>query len=176
MTEDSFEEFIMKNRADFDSERPSLQIWGKIDKALSSSEKRKGRIFWLRSIAAACLLLIGIGLGYMIYPTIQENKALQAFNESEDFSEMRSFFDQEIQTRFTSLENSARIDLEEDLSLIDQNIDRLKLELIRGPKASKEVLMEAIISSFEAKIDILERALNRANPTIEQHYESKISL
>ncbi len=173
MSEEQLEDFIRSHREDFDNDRPSLKVWANIEKALPSPEKKRHRLRWLRSIAATVLLLVGVGLGLVLNPILEERKALQAFNKSQDYSEMKAYFDQEISTRFASLSSSVRADLATELTQIDQNIEDLKQELIRAPRSTREILMEAIIASYESKIEILERALNLDQPINQPSDEPK---
>ena len=163
----NLESFIKENRPKFDSERPSLKVWANIERGLIRDRRKlRSRKFVWRSVAASLLLLIGVGLGLMIYPRILERQALQAIHESTELNEMEIFFGQEVNVRLAAL-STETMDEEIMTSLreTDREIKKLKLDIIYAPKSSREEILAAIIAAYETKIYILQTALERVSPT-----------
>jgi hypothetical protein len=158
---DKLEKFILQNREEFDQERPSFKVWADIERRLQ--EKKKGRsVRWLWSVAAGVLLLVGMGIGLMVYPKIYEYQELQAYSQAKDLQGVEHYFDHEVDALLVELSGDPQvINLTLELQLIDKQIVTLKDDLAQAPKKSKEKIYEAIIASFEAKIELLQTAVNR---------------
>jgi len=159
---DKLEKFILQNREAFESELPPALEWSQIE-GLGTINKPLRRMYWIRYVAAAAVvLLLGVAIGIMSYPTVYQYQQVQVLNDSEEFKGMETYFNREVSALLTKMENSTeRRDLEEELRKIDSEIENLKVELVNAPKRSKEVILEAIIVSFEAKVELMETALNR---------------
>ena len=158
---DRLEKFVSNHREAFDDERPSFKVWADIEKQLKQKDKtKKGLWFW--SIAASMLLLVGMFLGILVYPKIYEYQQLQALNQSEEFDGMSGYFDGEIEALFVQLKGDVQSEgLKAELNVIDQQIQKLKVDLIHAPKNSKEIIFQAIIESYETKVKLLETAIER---------------
>lgn len=157
---DRIEKFILENREAFDEERPSFKVWADIEKDLQRSKNRK-KDLWFWSAAASVLIVIGMLLGMLVYPRVYEYRQLQALNESEEFGGMADYFDGEIETLFVQLRGDEQAQsLQMELATIDQQIKKLKLDLIHAPKNSRDIIFQAIIESYETKINLLETAVN----------------
>lgn len=159
---DNLEKFILRNREAFDSEAPPVFDWDALESG-SSQGTRVRHMRWTRyAAAAAILLLVGVSIGMIAYPRLYEYQQLQVFNESEEFRGIERYFNNEVHALLTKMDQSSeRMDLESELKHIDAEIETLKIELVNAPKRSKEVILEAIIASFEAKVELMETALNR---------------
>ena len=159
---DRLEKFIVEHRDAFDDERPSLKVWADIERQLKKQSKMSDSRLWIWSVAASILLILGMFLGMLAYPKLYEYQQLQVFNQSEDFNGMEGYFNDEVEALFMQLKGDAQAkSIEDELSKIDNQIERLKIELIHSPKKSKEILFQAIIESFEAKVNLLETAIKR---------------
>ncbi len=169
--EDSLERFIGDHRGRFDDERPSLKVWADIDRALSRKEKGRFNL-WRWSVAASVLLLIGIALGVILAPRFHQYQSLMALEQSEEFNGMQKYYNGEVEALFIRLGGDQQVDeVKVELSNIDQQINDLKVELSTAPKKSRELVMEAIISLYEAKVELLEKALDRKKELIETKNE-----
>lgn len=159
---DRLEQFIVDHREAFDDERPSFKVWADIEKQLKKQNKPTARQWWIWSVAASFLLIAGMAAGILIYPKFYEYQQLQVLNQSEEFNGTEKYFEREVDALFVQLKGDEQaLGLEEELKKIDGQIDKLKVELIRAPKNSREILLQAIIESFETKVNLLETAINR---------------
>ena len=160
-TRNKLEKFVLEHRDAFDDERPSFKVWADIEKQIKR-KKTKNREIWIWSVAASFLLIIGIALGIMVYPRIYEHQQLHALSQSEEFIGMHAYFDGEIKTLFAQLQDDQQAkNLHDALNEVDQQINRLKIDLIHAPKKSKQIILQAIIESYEAKVSLLETAVIR---------------
>jgi len=158
---DRLEKFVLNHREAFNDERPSFKVWADIEKQLKRKDKRKKGL-WFWSIAASMLLLVGMFLGILVYPKIYEYQQLQALDHSEEFDGMAGYFDGEIEALFVQLKGDDQSQiLKDELNTIDRQIQNLKVDLIHAPKNSKEIIFQAIIESYEAKVNLLETAIDR---------------
>lgn len=158
---DRLEEFVLKHRQEFDDERPSFKVWADIEKQLKHKKTRKNG-FWFWSAAASVLIVVGMLLGMLVYPKIYEYRQLQALNQSEEFDGMAGYFNGEIDALFVQLKDDDQASaLKAELDAIDQQIQKLKVDLVHAPKNSKEIIFQAIIESYETKVNLLETAINR---------------
>ncbi|MCB0685435.1 MAG: hypothetical protein KDC53_02885 [Saprospiraceae bacterium] len=158
---DRLEKFILDHRDAFDEERPSFKLWADIEKGMKKKNRQK-ILSWQWSIAASLLLVVGMFLGMLVYPRIYEYRQLQALNQSEEFDGMTGYFNGEIESLFVELkDDEQKTALKEELDVIDNQINKLKLDLIHAPKNSKELIFQAIIESYETKVNLLETAINR---------------
>ena len=158
---DRLERFILQNRENFDQERPSLKVWADIEGSLQKN-KNVRPLRWLWSIAATVLLLLGMGIGLMVYPKIYEYQELQAYKQSKDLEGVEHYFKGEVDALLIALSGNPQVSsLTLELRQIDTQIATLKDDLAQTPKKSKEKIYEAIIASFEAKIELLQTAVSR---------------
>jgi hypothetical protein len=158
---DKLEKFILQNRDDFDQERPSFKVWADIEGSLQKNRNVRP-LRWLWSTAAAVLLLLGMGIGLMVYPKIYEYQELQAYNQSKDLEGVEHYFNGEVDALLVELSGDPQVNnLTLELRRIDTQIATLKEDLAQAPKKSKEKIYEAIIATFEAKIELLQTAVSR---------------
>ena len=176
MKDRNLENFIRARREEFDDDRPSLKVWANIERGLLENHKSAMAKKWVwRSLAASLLLMVGVGLGLIIYPKLQEQQALQAINMTTDLDEMETFFTQQIDAKLAAA-ITVGIDQESKLSLTEteSEIQKLKLDLIYAPRSSREEIMQAIIATYESKIYILETILERVSPSNDLNNETTI--
>ena len=175
--QDSFEKFITQYREAFDSERPSLKTWTTIEKSIPKYSPKRRRLIWIRSVAAVGLLVLGIGVGYFITPKIFQDRQLYALNTSPEIVDMETYFIGEIDQRFMVLANNPNLpELKEELDRIDLNIEDLKIDLLNAPTHSKDRILEAIIASYETKVQLLETAIDQNQPVNFNENEDEIQL
>ncbi|MCS6929054.1 MAG: hypothetical protein NZM43_06110 [Saprospiraceae bacterium] len=158
--------FIRQHRDAFDMHVPRAQLWEGI--AQASFPSPASRLTWvvrLRLAAAAViLLLVGIGVGWWcsnaMHPPQSEGIALSQI--SPEYAELEAHFQREIQQKKSrlqqmSLPSSATV--WEDLQQMDAAMRELQTELAQVHPANREVVVDAIIKNYKARLAILERVL-----------------
>lgn len=161
----NIEDFINKNRSEFDSETPDLKIWAAIDKEVNPPKTDSiYRWFnpWKLGVAASMLLLLGLGMGYLFSPNHSSKEAMANAHLPVEFREAENFYQTEYQNKRQQLVNyTVEPTLEADLEEFDKIILEMKSELKNVPKGNRERVLSAIIQNYQTKIDILQRILDQ---------------
>lgn len=165
----SLETFIISNRAAFDEATPSASIWSAVDKTLRPQEKQQTvRIVNIRrilSIAASVLLLLTVGAAAGVYFTKSQantNSVASLAAISPEYAEMVRYYDAQInqKAKQVSLESNDKSVLE-DLKMVDKAMAELEAELQKAPKGAEEQIVANLVKSYQIKLEILERVLER---------------
>ena len=173
------ETFIYSERAAFDEAAPDLNVWSAIAAQLPESGGAKVvRVHWhqrlMRIAASIALLVAGVGLG-LFYAGGNAPDKMTLSEVSDEYAEIEQFYQRDIATkkqqlaRFTG--TASEIDL--DLVQMDQMMAELQQELANVPPGNQEQVIRAMIENYKAKSDILERVLERMNPSGERPFNSK---
>lgn len=175
MKKDNLEKFITENRSVFDNETPNLKIWANIDKALESQQQQPKIPWWRNSrVAAAAIMLIvaSSALGYFLAPK-SENSVI-AYEYSEEFQDMTSFYERQLQDKTARLVSYEHQDksVQQDIEQFDKAMAELELEIQNAPKGSEEIIINAMIQNYQAKVFILNRVLQQLNSS-NQHLKKK---
>ena len=166
MKNDFLEQFIQEHREDFDQEIPGLNVWAKIDQTLDQQEKHTAKRIklWkgLRVAAAVVVLMVFSGLmgSYITQMHLGAPDSLAQL--SPEYAEMEQFYQQQIQEKYAQLVDYQQEEVvKPDLEQLDTIMEELKSELVDAPQGSEEQIIENLIQSYQTKIDILSRVLER---------------
>lgn len=174
----NLERFVNNNRAAFDEEHPSDELWNKIEKTLPL--KKKAKMFSLRdvykfSVAAAVLCILITSL-YFVY--IRQQKSDLASTEPENkpamlkgitpeyASEAKQVFNA-IETRQEELKVATSDNPElykqflDDLQLLDSTYNMLQKQAAHSP--NKDVIMKAMLQNLQLQAELLYRQLMITN-------------
>ena len=185
MQSDHIEQFIQENREAFDTEIPSLKAWAAIDQSLGLQEKRSAKriAIWktMRVAAAVIALLVCGGLvgSYMTRIQLGDTPANLA-QISPEYAELEQFYQTQIQDKYNQLVSYDQEDVvNPDLNQLDEIMEELRSELANAPEGSEEQIIENLIQSYQTKVDILERVLERiqiSNPKTIKTEDDEISI
>lgn len=184
MKRDSLEQFIQDHRTEFDDAIPSLKVWAEIDRQLhdNSAPRKSVRVRWVRmvSVAASIALLVtaGIGVGFYLSNNAADGVGTLA-SVNPEYAEMEQFYTQSINDRMARLANFEQGDaVLNDLSQIDEVMEELQEELKTCPQGGEDKVVENLIRTYQAKIAILERVLERMeqNQPTDNTKEDEISI
>ena len=91
-----------------------------------------------------------------------------------EFSEISKYYQQEVQQKKAKLA-SYQVDqsLEHDLQQLDELTKELKMEFEEAPAGTEEQIINAMISNYQTKLEILERVLERVQSTNQKNANSK---
>lgn len=167
MQRDHLEQFILDKREFFDSATPGLQVWGEISQELDRRRYRR-LILWKAGRAAAavvallaCGALIGV---YLFGNQIRQAAALEKV--APEYAEVEEYYQQQIRQKYQQLAAYQReASVEKDLARLDEVMQELREELLVAPKGKEEQIVENLIQSYQAKVAILERVLERLQST-----------
>jgi hypothetical protein len=163
---DQLEKFIRENRTAFDTEVPSLKVWANINKQVDKRPQPK--IVWirrLRAVAAVALLaLTACVIGFKMGTASAEARSLADI--SPEHAEMERFFNQQIHEKMAKLtsykqDGFVRADFQE----LDAIYQELQQELEKAPAGNEDQVIQAMITNYQTKIDILEQVLEKVQTT-----------
>lgn len=156
------EDYIKKNKGDFDVEQPSDQLWGRIELALDQQKVKKTRkfSFWL-SIAASIVMVAGMVCIFKFYAG-NEHRQLSAISPVYAKNEMK--FAGLIEEKKDSLLIYAKDNpdlynkFNEDLKALDNDYVSLKEELLYSP--DQRLVVEAMAQNLETQLQIVSQQLS----------------
>ena len=149
---DQFEKFILENKAAFNDESPSEELWSEIDKRLE--RKRSGfQIVW--KVAAVLFLLS------TIYLLVDKRQIVEAPQLSQEFIQAEDYYTtliierkQLIQQKLTKEEETQFL---QDIDHLDSMYEELKKTY--QSNASNDRVVDAMINNLQLRLDILNRQL-----------------
>jgi hypothetical protein len=175
MNKDNLEKFIIERRDAFDDKEPPVMAWQKIQKELRKDNKVPRRIsLWnLTRIAAAVVFLIGFGIVIGRQSSMSSEVAVVEENFPE-FLEAKSYYETEVDEKLAQLASyNYDASIQEDMSQLDSFMEELRTALEEAPKGSEERIINAMISNYQTKLDILERVLEAAKSNNQLKEKSK---
>lgn len=175
------EKFMRDNREEFDSEEPRPQVWASLQNKLAPGEK-KGKVFAMKflriGVAAAVLVLAGIGVFYLASDKNQVDPPVTSVNQTQNNSaadamleEINPSYAKEVY-HFTQLIELKQTELKQiekdnpelykqfihDINKLDSSYYALKNELPVNP--NREQLLEAMIQNLRLQTELLNQQLN----------------
>ncbi|MEL7020986.1 MAG: hypothetical protein AAGK47_05220, partial [Bacteroidota bacterium] len=138
-----------------------------INAALGKQQKQQTKTVWMwRSLRVAAAVLVLLVTGGIVgsYVTQQyNNNAVAALQEiAPEYLEMERYFQKEVSQKMKRLASYQKEKVVlSDLEQLDIIMEELKSELLRTPKGNEEQILNNLISSYQTKIAILERVLER---------------
>jgi len=172
---DPLENFIRANRADFDMAVPDLKIWGALESSLPAARQtaKKVTVHWqralLRAAAAIALLITGVGAGIWYSNSAAARQAGMAMGDvSTEYQEIEQYYQRGIasqQQELATFTGNESGDVYADLAQMDLAMNELRAELAKVPAGNREQVVRAMIENYKAKMAILQRVLERLEPT-----------
>ncbi len=167
MQRDYLEQFILDQRGFFDKATPGLQVWGEVSQELDRRRSRRLLIWKVSQAAAVVLVLLASGalLGvYLFSNQLQQATVLQKI--APEYAQAEEYYQQQIRQKYQELAVYQRdASVEKDLAQLDEVMEALRQELLIAPKGKEEKIVESLIQSYQAKVTILERVLERLQLT-----------
>ncbi|NUO01186.1 MAG: hypothetical protein HUU01_11285 [Saprospiraceae bacterium] len=170
MQRDFLEQFIKDNREAFDDATPNLKVWADVSKTLDARPPQAKRVvMWSKArVAAAIVALVTAGALFGSYLTRVNDQEAVASAElvSPELIEAEQYYNGEVQKRYSQLANyQYDKSVDQDLQQIDQIMEELRADLAEAPKGMEEEIISNLIKSYQTKIRILERVLDRTQST-----------
>ena len=177
MMKDQLEEFIKKNKSQFDDKEPSARVWLGVKKAITPSASVWNSVMVWR---AAAVIFMALSL-YLLIPK-NDNVHLANANAEEnvltDFQDVEKFYVTEISNK-VSMINGFDVD-NEGLNGYTQNFQQLEamyMVLKEEMKTSPSVkVKEALVLNLLIQIDLLNKQLEKLDNAEEKDkVDGKIS-
>jgi hypothetical protein len=176
MNNKGVEAYIKEHRKAFDVERPSDELWGRIDAALDKEKVKKPLKwpFWL-GIAASLLLIMGVVLMYNYRKTDQR---LDMANINQVYSKKELRFASLIEEKKDSLQIYASKNpvlyahFNADLKELGSDYEALKKELPHSP--NQRVVVRAMVKNLELQLQVINQQLSIINDVNQYKEENQL--
>jgi hypothetical protein len=165
---DEFEKHIRKNKSLFDDHKADkAKIWEAISKGLNDVEPKVIPIWKSNKmrIAASILIIIGI-FGILNFGIFNIKNSMASF-ENQELQEIDMHYKSLVAFQVQLIEQNSKlsnIDKKDFLSFmveLDKEYEDLKLELNKN--LDNELVLEAIISNYKKRIELIENLLKQIN-------------
>jgi|LSQX01.3.fsa_nt_gb hypothetical protein len=159
----SLDDFIDKNRALFDDNAPSAELWDRISEQIPGNKsywQSKSIKYSLLKIAA---VVIFISIIPAIWYSLLRSQGEQQSALSGEISEISYYYESQIEAKrmrvsqLTADEPSINTEVDADLAQLEKILSDLKEDL-NDDVANREVV-SAMIQNYRMKLDILEQVL-----------------
>lgn len=169
MNKNMLEEFIAKNRAQFDDAEAPASVWTNIDHHLRNNRKESWfqRSSTLR-IAASFIVLFGLGIVCGMYlMNTQSQKQFVANNEiQQEYQEAKDYYVQLVNNKMNQLnQHGEHREVLHDINQLEIIYQELRSELMSSNYSNQELLIEAMINNYKTRVDILETVLSKIEHT-----------
>ena len=169
MEREQLEEFVSKNREEFDNLEPSSKVWDAVEQSLDLPEEPKlvplRKALWY---GAAAVLVVALGTSLIISSNKSEPIAKVETKEvvenldgyslsdvSPELAEVEGYYVTRVNQK---MEKLGAMDVDPELlveiDLLDQEFKELKLAM--GESVNNEQLIQAMIDNYRLKLEILE--------------------
>lgn len=168
---DNLEKYIKDNRADFDTEIPSLKIWANVEREIARPDTQKRFVWqWVGRIAAAvALLIVGAGLGIFLHEQRTEAALNAEVPIAAELEKTEAYYNKQVANKLALLNvENPDPSVIADLKQIDIVQEELKKELKAAPTSTKEEIINHLIENYKIKLGILERVLEHIEEKKEQ--------
>jgi len=169
---DNFEKHIRENAAEFDEHKADKEkMWAKIAVELKADDKKETKIvlLWkspLMKIAASIVLIVGIAafIGLSVFGSGASIETQYASKELLDIDmHYKGLVSYQVQL-VKDNPNLSEEDKSEFLSFMDEldtEYEQLRLEMQKN--LDNELVLEAIVSNYKQRIELIEKLLKQIN-------------
>ncbi len=170
--QNSFDDFIMRNREAFDSQMPSDQLWDRIASEVNVSQSGKRQLWFMHAkrYAAVAVVFLSVSIGlYTVFFSSTDGEDLQASVMSKEINDVSYFYETEIERKraqviaLTAETPAIKEEVEMDFEALDIALVELKADL--NDDVSNSEVLTAMIQNYRLKLQILEQILEFVEPT-----------
>ncbi len=175
MEKDEIEKFITQNREAFDSEAPDAKVWVSIQKGMQQGKSvRMVPLYHLWQVAASIIVLLGTGIGWLMYEnrqlqenaasTLPTNDAIRVTLDqiAPELAEAEDFYTRQIQLKSDELSHydlkklGVGKDYETELKKLNEAYGELKNDFY---KTGSQRVVEAMIQNLQYRMELLNKQL-----------------
>lgn len=169
---DKLEKYINENKESFDSAFPSDALWDKINRQIETKEEapqKQSKLLWMitkMAAAFAVVLASGVVIGYYI----NDNQSISASNDPifQDYIDIEKKYVKDINHKMNALSvHDIDPQVNRDLMQLDEVYEELKKELYQGQAINNDKIIEALLITYQEKVEILEKVLSRVERSSE---------
>ena len=175
------EDFIRNNKREFDTERPSMGLWDKIEAELDKKEKQKKKrkvtfnIQLWAGIAASLIVVLGVTLLYVIPG---KRSRLSVADVNPVYAQKQVKFVSLIEQKQDSLQAFAKTNPElyhkfkADFEVLNKTYEGLTKEMAGSP--NQQMVVKAMVRNLEIQIQLLNQQLSIINEVSQYKKENSI--
>jgi len=166
---ENLENFINKNRNDFDSSDLSKSHIQKFENKLLGASKKSNNVYYWITIAAAIFVLIGFSVFYQnqIYNSNYiEKENVYLSDVSDKYSEVEKYYKKDIDDKIDEFEQlNCKINIEQrkmvDLELKQLDIVYRSLQKELKNNKNDQRIINAMVDNYQNKVKFLELVINQ---------------
>lgn len=171
---DKLEEYIRKNREEFDQNQVPAMVWHNLEKELDKGKEESVPVrrlkSYMRIAQVAAMLVLVMGVGFLIGMQINGGPTYDD-PQLKEFAEAERHYNSKIEDMWTvvktsNVENQSSI--AEDLKALDEVYVELRSELLSGSQYNTDEIVNDMINNYRRKIEILEEVIK----TNTNHHQS----
>lgn len=165
---DNFEKNIRKNASEFDEHKPDrAKMWTEISKELETESPKVillKKFTWFK-YAASFLVLFGIAgfIAIGVYNTTRPSKSYaskELFDIDVHYKSLVSYQVQLVKNH-SKLSEEDKTEFLSFMGELDLEYEELKLEMLKN--LDNELILEAIVSNYKKRIELIEKLLKQIN-------------
>lgn len=163
------EDFIRKNKQEFDDLEPSADLWAKIEKNLPPEgtvmQKKEAKMFsfgFVLRVAASVVIVMGIG--FAIYLRSEKHHGIDYAAINPEYAKQRVQYASLVQAKRTELKSLTKNDpgmykeFSSEIAKMDSTYKKLNSELATSP--NQERVLRAMIENLQIQTQVLNQQLN----------------
>lgn len=170
------EDFIKENKKEFDTDRPSVNLWSKIEQELDKKKKKEpiNLRLWI-GIASSVIVLLGIAFLY-VFPVRREGISLADVNPV--YAKKQVKFASLIEQKRDSLQIFAVSNPElyqqfdADLQKLNKSYEALRKDLPASP--NQQLVVKAMIKNLEIQLQLVSQQLSIISEVSQYKKENSI--
>ncbi len=171
MKEEDLEKYIRGHKEEFDTDLPPPTVWINIEKELKKYSAPKPKIYPIkkpsivRILQVAAMFIVVIGAGLLIGVKINKKKQYST-TQFQDLVDAEKYYSKKITKIWMAISENKIEDknsIKEDLIALDAVHDELRNGLLASPNSNTELIVNAMLKNYNAKIEILETVLIKHN-------------
>jgi len=159
-------EFIQKHKSDFDQEKPSAELWSKIESNLPA--ENKGRMIPMKRLwqtvtgLTAVFVLTVFALQYMNKDRFDLAEEQVNPAEISNVEQLEKYYTTQVNNRMEAL-SAYEVDEEllGEVALLKEEFDILKQEA--GTGVNQEEILDEMIDNYRLRVDILEAIMKEVS-------------
>lgn len=158
MQRDELEKYIAEQRVDFDIHDLPEQVWPKIYQDLPDKKNSRFRFLKMAAVGLA-LITVGFGIGSFYF---YNNDSHLADIAPPEFIETENYYAQQVATTYKEIKAiGGDENIDENLRALDEVYQELKSELLESKVNNREMILDAMIKTYQTKTELMEKILER---------------
>lgn len=171
--QDRLKEFMNEHRDAFDSEMPPDAIRERLEEQLSRKQPPRIRQLITRYVKIAAAVIILFGVGVLTGKYLNDNSSGISMQTEQEINDLNAFYSKMVNTKMQELKSySSDTEVLDDLKELEVSFQELKSEL--GNEVNDQQVLEAMVKEYHAKIEILDRVLQRMHASKKQLKSKKL--